>query len=183
MPNRRFQSKDPDQNEFIYVDLLPDVRRPRQFNVNIILIVLIAVFLTWLLIYWPLSGRQSQLDEALDRNNDLRIQEEVLEQQITTYRIDRSRIELFDNIEEALAHQIMMTQYHDELKAAVTSVESGGTIDVINFNVSTNTITLRVSLQRQLSFDNVNIAFLDLPFVESSSYTISNGEFTLGVSD
>jgi len=183
MPNRRFQNQDEHESAFIYVDLLPDVRRPRQFNVNVILIVLIAVFLTWLLIYWPLSGRQNQLDAALDANNDLTTQREFLDQQINTYRIDRDRIDLLENIELAIDHQINVLEYHDALYNAVTSVESEGRIEIINYNVSTNVITMRVHLQRSLSYDNVNIAFLDLPFVEGSSYTLSNREFTLEVAE
>lgn len=183
MPNRRFQSKDAEQSDFIYVDLLPDMRRPRQFNVNIILIVLVAVFFTWLLVYWPLSGRQNQLDEALNLNNDLTAQRDYIESQIDAYRIDRDRIDLLGSIETALDNQLNMTQYHSDLVAAIQSVESDARIRSINYNASNNTITLRVNLQRSLSYENVNIAFLDLEFVANSSYTQSNQEFILEVSD
>ncbi len=180
MANRRFTGKESEQSDFIYVDLLPHMRRPRQFNVNIILIVLIAVAATWLLIYWPLSGRQEMLDDALNRNNDLQIQRDLIDEQIAVYRIDEDRITLMENIDTALEHQLEVMEYRDDLLAAIHRVESGASIKSLNVDISANTITLRVELTRNLSYENVNIEFLELPFVKNSTYDDS-GLYTLEV--
>jgi len=181
MPNRRYEGKDSEQSEFVYVDLLPNIRRPRQFNVNIILIVLVTVFFTWLLIYWPLNSRQEEYDAALERLNDLRTQESFIEEQIETYRIDRNRINLSDSIEAARDHQVHVMHHISDLEVEIDRIDSNASIEVIRFDLSDNLIILRVPLQRTVDYSGLNRRFIDLPFVIDSSYSISSSEFTLEV--
>lgn len=180
MPNRRYEGKDSEQSEFVYVDLLPNIRRPRQFNVNIILIVLFAVFFTWLLIYWPLNNRQSEYDEALETLNDLETQKTFIDEQIETYRIDRTRINILDSIEDAQTHQIHVMHHIDDIEIEINRLDENATIEAIRFDLSENKIFLRIPLQRSVDYAGLNRRFNDLPFVNESD-TLSNDEFVLEV--
>ncbi|GEM_PF-863978 len=171
MPNRRYQGKELPQSEFITVDLLPDVRRPRQFNVNIILIVLVAVFFTWLLIYWPLSGRQAQLDSALETNNDLITMRELVNDQISEYRIDPSILEFQDHIDRIEALQTDYESLQTELVATVLQAESNAFFLSFTFNVVEEQMVIRLNLPRAITFQNVRIALLELGYVESATYS------------
>ena len=181
MPNRRYEGKDSEQSEFVYVDLLPNIRRPRQFNVNIILIVLFAVFFTWLLIYWPLNNRQAEYDKALETLNDLETQQTFIDEQIETYRIDRSRINLLNSIEDARHHQIYVMHHIGDIETEIAYVDPTASIEVIQFDLSDNEILLRIPLQRTVDYGGLNRRFNDLPFVVRATYTQNNDAFILEV--
>lgn len=170
MANRHYTG-DEDQNAFIEVDLLPQMRRPRQFNVNVLLIVLVAVFASWLLIYLPLNGRQDELDEALERNNDLTNEEVFINETIDSYGIEAERIDFQDNLETARGLQ---TNYADQLAGidnAIHVIEPDGRFTDVSYNAVGNRFDVDVALTRQISFQNVNIEILELDFVQDSSYT------------
>ena len=112
MANRKYQSKFSDEsNEFIHVDLLPNVRRPRQFNVNILFVVLFAVILSWLLIYIPLSSRQDTLNEVLAEKNNLQNQLELVTDERVGLRIEQERIDFSNAIDKALELHVDIETY------------------------------------------------------------------------
>ena len=52
MPKRHVYSKDTTgYGDFVYVDLLPEVRRARQFNMRVIVLLLITITVTFVLVY------------------------------------------------------------------------------------------------------------------------------------
>ena len=170
MANRHYRGDD-EQSAFIEVDLLPHMRRPRAFNVNILLIVLAAVFFSWVLIYIPLNGRQNALDDTLERNNDLTNQQAVITDIIDRYGIERERIEFQDQL--ALARPLQ-SEYADNLASisqAITIVETDGRILSVSYSAVENQFDLIITLSRNISFQNVNIEFLELDFVQNSSNT------------
>ncbi len=181
MPNRRYEGKDSEQSEFVYVDLLPNIRRPRQFNVNIILIVLVTVFFTWLLIYWPLNSRQAEYDAALERLNDLETQQTFINEQIETYNIDRNRVALLDSIESSRDHQIFVMHHISDLETEIGRIDDEASIDTIQFHLGNNEILLRVTLQRAVDYTGLELRFNDLSFVNNATYTPGNDTFVLEV--
>ena len=58
--------------DFIYVDLLPDVKRSRQFNVNVIIALLYAVVVGFIFIYLPYSDAVFHYEELSGINYDLK---------------------------------------------------------------------------------------------------------------
>ncbi len=165
MPNRRFQGRNLPENEFITVDLLPDVRRPRQFNVNIILIVLVAVFFAWLLIYWPLSARQNDLDAALELNNDLANVEEMLEEQVSEYRIDPNVLTFADQIERIDALYTDYENLDKGIQSAILAIEPSAEFMYYSYDAVTQRYTIRMSLSHFLMFDDVLIGLYELDYV------------------
>ncbi len=170
MPNRRFQSRKASESEFVTVDLLPAMRRPRQFNVNVILVVLVAIFFSWLLIYWPLSGRQNTLDEVLEQQNDLENLLVSLQDQEAEYRINADAMAFQRQIDEILELQTDYEMALDDIKAAVLSTEANARFIRYDYNVVEETFTLRVALPRSITFQNVRIALLELEYVNSVTY-------------
>lgn len=169
MPNRRFQGRNAPENEFITVDLLPDVRRPRQFNVNVILIVLVAVFFSWLLIYWPLNARQNDLDKALEINNDLNNAEAMLEEQVQEYRIDTEVLTFAEYIDRI---NTLYTDYEaldQGIQAAILAIEPSAHFTFYSYNAVNQTYTIRVSLSHFLMFDDVLIGLYELDYVLDAS--------------
>ncbi len=192
MPNRKFQGREESGDDFIYVDLLPDVKRPRQFNVNIILVVLVAVFLSWLLIYWPLSGRQEELDAALEQNNDLTHQREQVNDEIEGYRIDPDLVNFMEDIEGVEALKKDYYPPLEDFSNAIEFIESSGEIYRVQYNAVNDTYTLTVLMAQQLSFNNVRIEMLEIDYVESAEFeqvfspsgtSRYQGTFTIEVSD
>lgn len=192
MASRRFQNKDNAEEAFIFVDLLPDVKRPRQFNVNVILVVLLAVFLSWLLIYWPLSGRQEQLDAALEENNDLIHQRGQVNEEIEGYRIEPDLVDFRENIDAVESLQKDYSAPLNDFEAAIGFIESSGSVIRIEYNAITDQYTLLVLMSQQLSFSNVRIELLEIDFVESAAVdqihsptgtSRYQGRFTIEVND
>jgi len=170
MANRHYKGDD-EQSAFIEVDLLPQMRRPRAFNVNILLIVLVAVFFSWVLIYIPLNGRQDTLDDTLETNNDLTNELEVINDIVDRYGIERERIDFQDQLEMARPLQSEYADNLSEIEEAITIIETDGRILSVSYNAVENRFDLVITLRRVISFSNVNIEFLELDFVSGSSHT------------
>ncbi len=170
MPNRKYQGKEREGSEFIYVDLLPEMRRPRQFNVNILLIVLIAVILSWLVIYMPLSGRQERLDEVLEERNDLRNERAMIDGIISTYRLDADRITFMENIERAKALQSTYTQYKEDMENAVLEIDHNADIIDFRYDHANNEVVFRVTMGRRIHFPNLEMEIYELLYVASINY-------------
>ena len=92
MPSRRYRPSKRDGADFIEIDLLPNVRRPRVFNANVLLVVLLIVVLSFLLIYLPFASRQSVLNENLEEYNDFNYRLELVNQEISGYGIEAERL-------------------------------------------------------------------------------------------
>ena len=58
-------------SDFVYVDLLPEVKRSRQFNMNVIGALFLGVFLSYVLIYMPFRAATEQYETLNALNNDL----------------------------------------------------------------------------------------------------------------
>ena len=170
MANRHYTGGE-DQNAFIEVDLLPQMRRPRQFNVNVLLVVLLAVFASWLLIYLPLTGRQDALDDALETNNDLSNQRMFINETIDSYGIEAERIEFQNQLVLAESLQSGYAEQLDGIGNAIEIIEPNGRFLSISYNAVEMQFDVAVALTRDISFRNVNIEILELDFVNESTYT------------
>ena len=169
MPNRRYMGKERGEHEFIYVDLLPNVKRPRQFNVNILYIVLIAVAASWFLVYMPLSSRQETLDRVLEQNNDMTNQLLLLEEEVQGYRIEQSRIDFSNQIDRVGA---MQTSYLDVFLPVQDIISNyNGQITQLRYDAVTEELQVVVILNTEFIFQNLNLELLEQDFIRSSSHT------------
>ena len=73
MAKRHVYSKDTHgYGDFVYVDLLPEVKRSRQFNANVIIALLYAIVLGFFLVYRPYSSAVFDLEAKYSENYDLK---------------------------------------------------------------------------------------------------------------
>ena len=170
MANRKYQSKyTQESNEFIHVDLLPNVRRPRQFNVNVLYVVLIAVILSWLIIYLPLSSRQERLNEALTLNNNLQNQLLLVNEELIGYNIQQHRIEFANAIENAEALQIGFAEYLVLFEEDVTGY--GGSIVFVRYDAVGGRFIVEVILNTLDDFQELAWDFEEYTFVTDATFT------------
>ncbi len=176
MPSRRY--RDRDSSDFIHVDLLPEVKRPRQFNVNIVFIVLATVILTWLIVYIPLSSRQERLDEVLEENNELVDERDSLRGIINENRIEAARVELAENIDDIKALQKGYDFYMDDFENSIVFIDSTGVMTTFRYNAVTREIVFgviyRVPIQGYNPFRDLEFELLSIPYVENVSRTPSS---------
>ena len=57
-------------SDFVYVDLLPEVKRSRQFNMNVIGALFLGVFLSYVLIYMPFRAATEQYETLNPRYSE-----------------------------------------------------------------------------------------------------------------
>jgi len=169
MPNRRYMGKETGEHEFIYVDLLPNVKRPRQFNVNILYIVLIAVAASWFLVYMPLANRQETLDRVLEQNNDMVNQLLLLNEEVTGYRIEQNRIDFSNQLDRV---ELMQTNYLDVYQPVRNIISNyNGQITQLRYDAVTEELQVVVILNTEFVFQNLNLELLEQDFVTYSSHT------------
>ncbi|MFW5838919.1 MAG: hypothetical protein ACOC1L_07315 [Bacillota bacterium] len=171
MANRKYQGRSVSgTNDFIHIDLLPNVKRPRQFNVNILLLVLIAVFASWLIIYLPLTTRQDRLDNALEERSDLQYQLILVNEERVGYNIEQERIAYANYVTVVEDLQIDFMEYHDAIKDAIGSQ---GTIVSVYYSAIENRFLFDIEAINESTFTTIDFAIVDLPFVQSTNYSIS----------
>ena len=86
MANRHVYMKG--NNDFVHVDLLPDVKRSRQFNVNVIVELTLAVVLSFVLIYIPYSRAIVDFEESNGINNNLKHELLLTQEEYDGYEIE-----------------------------------------------------------------------------------------------
>lgn len=172
MANRKFQGRSVSgTNDFIHIDLLPNVKRPRQFNVNILLLVLIAVFASWLVIYLPLTTRQERLDDALEDRSDLQYQLLLVNEERVGYNIEGERLVFAEALSSAESLQIDLLDYHNQI---ANQINSNGMIVFMHFDHNTNVFSYDVIASSNTDFVTIDFELVELPFITSSSYTVIN---------
>ncbi len=171
MPSRRYKERD--SSDFIHVDLLPEVKRPRQFNVNVVFIVLATVILTWLIIYIPLSSRQETLDTVLERNNELTDERDSLRGIINEHRIEADRVALAESIDDIKALQQGYNVYIDDFENAIVFTDSSGYLTSFRYNAVAGeivfTVVYRIPIEAYNPFRDLEFELLSLDYVENVS--------------
>ncbi len=147
-------------NDFIQIDLLPEMRRPRNFNVNILLLVLIAVVASWLIIYLPLTTRQENLDNALETRSDLRFERDLLLEEIVGYNIEQDRLTLQDRLQQAEALGIDFFYYYDWFEEIMLTRD---TVDIVlvDFDAVSGIFYIDVLAPSTSSFRNIEFLLIE----------------------
>lgn len=176
MGSRKYAGKDTrPTNEFIHIDLLPDVKRPRNLNINLLLIVLIAVVASWLIIYLPLTSRQTALDAALERSGDAQYELLLVNEQLVGLNIENERIAFYERLERAQALQTDFDALHD---AVAAEIERRGVIHYFLYDAVAGELYIQVSATSITSFDIIDFDLIELPMVIRSQYTVTHHEGT-----
>ncbi len=155
--------------DFIYVDLLPEVKRARQFNVNVVVALLFAVILGFFLIYRPYRDATFELEEVTSRNNDLKHELTLTEEEFEGYEIDLSAIRFEEDIEAMRDLSVNFNNLIDDVHLIVD--DNNGRIRNIAYDAVEQTMIIEISIVSQFSYNSLNNQLLNLSWVQASAYS------------
>lgn len=173
MPKKHVYTKDlTGFGDFVYVDLLPEVRRARQFNMRIIIALLVSVALTFVLVYLPYSSGTFELEDVNSDNNDLQHELMLTQEEFDGYEIDEDAIQFREDIDAIIKTKTDFNNLYDFLEIYVDL--NDGRIDDVYFDLGSQEIVFTVSMVNPYRYDILNTQMLNLSWVSSSSYTGPN---------
>ena len=155
--------------DFIYVDLLPQTRRARQFNSNVILALLFALVLLFLLVFWPYRNLTTEFEGLNDLNNDLKHELVLTQEEFDGYQIDLSLVEYETKINELTDYRVDFNYYLDDVELQVTSSLINGRITFISYSAEREELEVTVVLTEKINFDILDTMFEGLDWVVSST--------------
>lgn len=169
MAKRHVYSKDATgYGEFIYVDLLPEVKRARQFNMNVVISLLFAIVLAFFLIYRPYRDGTFELEEVTSLNNDLIHELSLTQEEFSGYEIDLEAIQFEDDIRGFELLRVDFNNLMDDVELIVD--DNNGRLRRVTYNAKTDTLTFEVALISQFGYNTINNQLLILPWVAASDY-------------
>lgn len=179
-------------SDFVYVDLLPDVKRPRQFNMNVILVLTFAVVLAFVLVYMPFRNTTDEFEDVNGLNSDLRHELLLTNEELHGYEIDQITILFEDNIGELALYKVDYNYLLDDLKILIELKNINYTTELtrISYNSILNTFDITVESTSNDIYNYLNNGFLNLEWVSYSTYdqpvqvtgaVLWNSTFTIGV--
>lgn len=170
MAKRHVYSKDTTgYGDFVYVDLLPEVRRARQFNMRIIVLLLYTISITFVLIYIPYSSATFEREEINAINNDLKHELTLTQEEYEGYEIDLDAISFQEDIDGMELSQIDYTNVLDTIK--IYCDINDGTIKDMNYSASNNSFSFSVSITQGYKFSTLEQQLLNLDWIESVTHT------------
>ena len=186
MANRHVYMKG--NNDFVHVDLLPDIKRSRQFNVNVIVELTLAVVLSFVLIYIPYSRAVVDFEESNGLNNNLKHELVLTQEEYDGYEIDLDAIAYQSKIDLIKDSKTDFNSYKDDLEIIVDVYD--GRLSQITYDAQSNSIKISIQMTSMLMYDTLNNSMLNIPWINNISYVsprlLSNGvmyesAFTIGV--
>lgn len=157
-------------SDFVYVDLLPDVKRARQFNVNVISALTLAVVLSFVFIYMPFRSRTEDFEELNGLNNDLKHELLLTNEEFVGYEINLDSIAFEEEIELLKIYKVDFNNLLDDLKIIIElkNIYSITELTYIQYNATLNRFDITVDSTSSDVFTHLNNDFLNLEWVEYS---------------
>ena len=155
-------------NNFVYVDLLPDVKRSRQFNINVIVELTLAVVASFAFIYIPYSRTTVVFEETNGINNNLKHELLLTQEEYVGYEIDLDALSFQSKIDLIKDYKTDFNNLKADLDIIVDLYD--GTLTQITYNAETRTIQVSIQMTSMLMYDTLNSSILNIPWVESSTY-------------
>lgn len=156
-------------SDFVYVDLLPEVKRSRQFNVNVIAALTLGVVLSFVLIYLPYSKLTVKYEELNATNNDLVHELMLTNEEFDGYEIDLPTIAFEEDIDNLKTFQVDFNNYLDDIELA--STENDGIIIYTHYSAETSEFLVTIVMSSPFTYNILNNDLLELDWVESSEFT------------
>ena len=180
-------------SDFVYVDLLPDVKRSRQFNMNVIIALTFAVVLSFVLIYMPFRTATEDFETLNGTNNDLKHELLLTNEELIGYEINLETITFEQQIEMLVVYRIDFNMLLGELRSLVEAknVSNYTVITHIEYDSTLGSFQLVVESTLKDNFLKLNNDFFGLTWVSNSTYisppealfggTLHRSTFTIGV--
>lgn len=155
--------------DFIYVDLLPQTRRGREFNSNVILSLLFALVALFVLVFWPYRNLTTEFEELNDLNNDLQHELVLTQEEFDGYQIDLSLVEYENKINDLTSYRVDFNYYLDDVELQVTNSIIDGRITFISYSAEREELQVTVVLTEKINFDILDTMFEGLNWVVTSN--------------
>lgn len=177
-------------NDFVHVDLLPAVKSSRQFNVNVIIELTLAVVASFVFIYMPYSRATVEFEETNGLNNNLKHELVLTQEEYAGYEIDLDALSFQSRIDMIQDLKTDFNSYRDDLEIVVDLYS--GTLNQITYDAQTRKISVSIQMTSMLMYDTLNSSLLNIPWVESSTYVspkllanaiMYESTFEIGVAD
>jgi len=179
-------------SDFVYVDLLPDVKRSRQFNMNVIITLTFAVVLSFILIYIPFRAATEDFEELNGLNNDLKHELLLTNEELVGYEINLETISFEQRIDILKVYKVDFNNLLDDLEILIDlkNINYSTTLTEISYNASNNRFEITVESTSNDIFNHLNNDFLNLNWVAISTYSqpeqltnavLWRSTFTIGV--
>lgn len=177
-------------SDFVYIDLLPDVKRSRQFNVNVIIALTLAIVASFVLIYLPYSSQTVKFEESNGLNNDLRHELLLTQEEYDGYEINLTSLSYQEKIEAVKATKTDFNGLKDDVEIIVDLYDAS--LTRIQYDAETRMLKVSIQMTSELMYETLNSDFLNLPWATNSIYdtprALSNGimfesMYTIGVDE
>ena len=180
-------------SDFVYVDLLPEVKRARQFNMNVIIALTFAVVLSFVLIYMPFRNATEDFEELNGLNNDLKHELLLTNEELVGYEINLDTITFEQQIDMLIIYKVDINTLLGEIQSLVNvkNVTNYTVITHIEYDSTLNTFEIVIESTLKDNFTKLNNDFLGMDWVSSSSFppppeelpggNLYRSTFTIGV--
>jgi hypothetical protein len=157
--------------DFVYVDLLPEVKRARQFNVNVIFALLFALVLSYTLVFLPFRDATIEFEELNGINNDLRHELMLTEEEFEGYNIDLALVDYERQIDSLSTYRVDFNILLDDVELQVDNPLVNGKISFISYSAQNQELIVAVTVTDKNNYTFLDMLFEGLDWVEDSSNT------------
>jgi hypothetical protein len=150
-------------SDFVYVDLLPHVKRARQFNVNVIVALLVLIILTYVLVFVPYSDKLYQYEDLKAQNNDLTHELTLTNEEYIGYEINEDLINFEGNIDDVNGLKVDLKTILDDLEIDIQN--NAGLLASFSYDADSSVIVIDVIMKDIANFSTLNTDFLGKDWV------------------
>lgn len=155
-------------SDFVYVDLLPQVKRARQFNVNVIVALLFMIVLTYILIFVPYTNYIVEYEELKAENQDLTHQLKLTNEEYAGYEIENDVIIFEDHINQISSLKVDLKDVMLDIEQDISNNDS----DWVTFYYSADQQIINVIVQTSdyVNYSLIKSDLLSRGWVEYANY-------------
>lgn len=168
-------------SDFVYVDLLPQVKRASQFNMNVIIAGTLAVVATYFFIFIPYRQQTELFEEKNGMLNDLSHRVTLKQEEQILHEIDLDVIEFEDEKNELEGLSVNFNLLLLDIKEEIQ--ENTGDLKEVFYSAETELLQVKVTHKQELSDSTFQEAFLNIDWVldvtrENKNFSGDLWEFT-----
>ena len=156
-------------SEFIYVDLLPEVKRIRQFNGQVVVVLLMFVILSFVFIFIPYRTLTTEFEETNGLNSDLKQELVLTQEEFAGFEIDMTTINFASDIN---GMENFIIDYEAWLGDIILLANQyNANIETENLNLEESSFDVTLSMSTFYRFEELNSTIQNIPWVSVSEYS------------
>ena len=156
-------------SEFIYVDLLPEVKRIRQFNGQVVVVLLMFVILSFVFIFIPYRALTTEFEETNGLNSDLKQELVLTQEEFAGFEIDMTTINFASDIN---GMENFIIDYEAWLGDIILLANQyNANIESVNLNLEQSSFDVTLSMSTFYRFEELNSTIQNIPWVSVSEYS------------